>query len=154
MDMAARVFYPTEIQEEFVTSPIFINSSCSWAKNINDFFKIGEYLSPEESVTNQLTIINYFLRKQPQSIIFFLCFPYSTSQSNLRRLERGRIFAEIIQSTQKDSRCIVVPPPDIPQEFIKNWAHFDKQIYSTLAGFIHYSQPDFRRTKTAIAQTI
>lgn len=147
LDVAAKVMLPTCL-EKLKSSPIFINSS--YFTNSLDYFRFGDFLKPEESVANWKIIINMLLEYQPNAFIFFLCFPYSTSNDKLERKFRSQRFAELFQEIPRKQNCIVVPPFNVLPHLTKpnDWAHFDNRIYASLAGFIHYHKIELEKLFT------
>lgn len=135
-DITYKLLCPTRL-DEFQDSSVFLVGHSY--TNLLDYFQFSDYLTAEASVNNWQLIIEFLLQYQPHAQIFFLCFPYCTSQDKPDRYQRAKKFADLFLNLAIAKQIITIPPFYVKPTLTKNWSHFDSHIYASLAGFIHHT---------------
>ncbi|SFV15112.1 Acyl-CoA synthetase (AMP-forming)/AMP-acid ligase II [Methylobacterium sp. 174MFSha1.1] len=111
------------------------------ANNIfNNNLQVTNFLTPEQSADNWISIIEYLKKFQPQAQIIFSATHSCTSDNMPERAARAADFYKIFQEKSKNLDIVLIPPLNLPDELTKgesDWAHFDMKVYRGIAGYIH-----------------
>ncbi|WP_282177110.1 hypothetical protein [Vibrio nereis] len=137
MDVASLLLEHKNVERK---TPFFMNTNFI---NNSDSFAYGYFLTPSDSVSNWICIIDYLKQRFPKAKIVFLSFHHSTLVGKENHKSRAASFDRIFSDwvSGKDN-IIHIPALTIKPEFTKgpeDWAHFDSSIYKSLAGLINLS---------------
>lgn len=98
--------------------------------------EIGELLSPEEGAENMLRIIRHVKSKLPDTKLVFCNFPHNTYFASPARVERTKIYEQIINEAN-DGSFLVIPCLDVPERFqTHERQHFKLEMYCGYAGIV------------------
>jgi hypothetical protein len=128
VDLADR---PLFINPGFYTNQEEVNSLFDWS---------GDFLTPEESAKNNVTIYRWLREQQPRAKIFYLTYHSCSSTDYPERFSRARYFYPALVKAAEGEDLNIVPPLEVPPELTKgqiDWPHFQPQVYRALAGYVY-----------------
>lgn len=134
VDISAKLSYPKQY-DQYKDSPIMIRKQDF--SNYDDFFVLGEQLDYHQSIYYFNELVKYIKSFQPDVTIYFIHYPYNTYVNNYERQKKARAFERLF----KNANITIVPAANIPPLYRKenDPAHFEMEVYNTLAGFIYYN---------------
>ncbi|MBU3568575.1 GSCFA domain-containing protein [Polynucleobacter alcilacus] len=140
LDVSAVLMYPKEMPE-FLDSGLCVH--LGWYKNENELlekFRLGKYLTPEESISNQIRLINFLKQYQPTAKIIFIPYHYCSSKGDPARQNRIIGFYEGFKDWAKANKIYVIPPLNVADSNMQSpedWTHFKSHIYEALASLCY-----------------
>lgn len=139
MDIVAKLAYDPEKPDEKLFFPLHFRKDRSTSRYLLD-----DTLTPADSALNFSRITRYFKKFNPNTKIFFTCWPLATSRQNEERYNRIADFFRHFSALTKNDDLAIIPPLDLESEFTNgedDWYHLSKRMYKSIAGsaFLYYS---------------
>lgn len=131
VDISSKLSY-WKHDDQYKESPILLRKQDY--ENFDDYFTLGEQLSCSKSIEYINLIIDFCKLHQPNLKVYFINYPYNTYVNNSKRQTKARLFERTFQRND----ITIIPAPTVPKLYQKenDPAHFQSEIYISLAGYI------------------